>query len=810
MPDTQESVQLYLAPDHRLDLKKSGLTAATITAAGIAAIPPEDIDKAIGYKIPEVISAYRIPFGNGYERIKVFYHADAKPAPGKKLRKYHQKAGSGNRLYIPATLDASALNDIKKTIYITEGEKKTLKAVQEGLICIGITGLWNWKRKGTDELISDFSRIQLENRKVVLVPDSDYLDASKNLSQAVERLARALQLAGASVYVLNFPEAGDEKVGLDDYLVKHGIEKFHQLPQTLLPLESCCRVERGRLKFYEVESVPMTDSTGKKTGDKYDRYKAPVIIADAIEVIAHARNDINQDWGRLLEFKDKEGVVHRWFMSMDMMSRDGEGIRKELLNRGLFIHPMTKYRMAFNIYIQTTEPVVEEFALCTGSTGWQECNCFVLPGQVIGATEYPVVYQGSNKSIISCKGSLHDWIQTIGMACVGNSRLVFAAALSFAAPLLYICGKENGGFNLQGKSTSGKSTALFVAASIWGSPHYVMGWQGTIVGHECKAAEHNDLVTLIDEISEADPKTLGNIVYMFSNGQGKSRGNVNIEARQNKRWRTLLLSTGEVGLADIMNSDGKKTKAGQEIRLCGIPADTCRYGAFDDIHSYEDGDSFAKHLKKSANNNYGYAGVAFIQHVIEHRESIPETVREVEAQFKSLLPKNSDGQVIRVANRFALIAAAGELATDYGLTGWSAGEAIKASIICLKDWIATRGGVIPHETRETLGQIKRFFENHGSSRFTDCDYPEQTTHNRVGFRKRIIDAEGGASFEYYVFTETFRQEICAGLNAVSAAKLLIERGILKPGAASTTSNVRIPGYGQKRCYIITSKVLEVE
>lgn len=800
-----DNIRLLLAPDHRIDLKNSGLSDATIAAAGIAAVPPNDIAKVIGYNIPDVLSAYTIPFGNGFNRIKVFYAPGAKPAPGKKLRKYHQKAGTGNKLYFSPTLIPTALADIEKTIYLVEGEKKSLKAVQDGILAVGFTGVWNWKRKGTDELIPDFSKISLDGRDVVIVPDSDWKTKGKNLIQAIERFARALQLAGANVSILNLPVEGDEKVGLDDYLVKHGVEKFNILTPEPFPVTPCCRVEGSFLKYYETKTFHILDANGKRTGDTYERYEKPVIIADAIEVIAYGRSAINEDWGIQLEFKDKQGFVHRWFMSFELMSRDGEAVRKELLNKGVFINALKKYRDVLNNYLQITEPELEVFALCTKNTGWHDGDFFMLPDTPIGNPDSPVIYQGSNKNVTSRKGTLDEWIATIGKYCIGNSRLAFAVSVAFAATIIYICGKENGGFHMKGKSSSGKSSTLFVAASVFGSDDYITNWDGTKGGHEGCAAEHNDLLLIMDEISEADAKTLGNTIYMLANGSGKKRLKETAESRPVRKWRNYILSSGEVGLSDIIAGEGKKVKAGQEIRLCDIPANVGKYGVFDELHGHEDGSKFAVAIKKAAKENYGLAGVAFIQNVIKHRESIIEFAQEMENHFHSTLPAGSDGQIIRVSNRFAHVAAAGELATEWGLTGWPKGEATKASLSCLEDWICTRGGVMPHEVKEALTQVRHFFANHGSSRFTDWQLSFHSPQNRAGFKRLIKD-----EYEYFVFPDVFKKEICAGLNHTFVSSLLIERGILMATSGSATTNVRLPELGQTRCYHITSKVFEVE
>ncbi len=67
------------------------------------------------------------------------------------------------------------LTDPSIPLYITEGVKKVLKAVQEGLPTIGVLGVWSWRGKVDDRSvpIPDLDRIVWRGRQVFLVFDSD-------------------------------------------------------------------------------------------------------------------------------------------------------------------------------------------------------------------------------------------------------------------------------------------------------------------------------------------------------------------------------------------------------------------------------------------------------------------------------------------------------------------------------------------------------------------------------------------------------------------------------------------------------------
>lgn len=216
-----------LHPSHIADLKKSELSDETILKAGIKSVPPDMINKKLGFNISDLTSCYEIPYGKDFSRFRTFY-TDNKNG---KQPKYLQRKNTCNRLYIPPDV-RPLLSNPALHLCITEGEKKALKATQEGLPCIALSGLWTWS-DGTKELIPDFDQIALKGRTVYIIPDNDWLQPNKhgykkNLRQAVYQLAEKLKERGARVYVVQLPQ-GNEK-GLDDYLCKHTVQEFEALP----------------------------------------------------------------------------------------------------------------------------------------------------------------------------------------------------------------------------------------------------------------------------------------------------------------------------------------------------------------------------------------------------------------------------------------------------------------------------------------------------------------------------------------------------------------------------------------------------
>ncbi len=222
-----------LASLHYSDLLKSGLSDDTIREAGIRSISLDQIREKMGFVRPGTASVYEIPYNSEYSRYRVFYEPGKEIGEdGKGKPKYLTTKDSGNRLHIPVSVK-TILDDINKPLEITEGAKKALKASQEGLDCIAIPGLWGWKVKDKDELISDFDNIALVGRAIHLVPDNDWQEPNrkgerKNLKQAVYGLAYLLIDRGAKVYLRELPQGALK--GIDDYLCNHSVDELKQLP----------------------------------------------------------------------------------------------------------------------------------------------------------------------------------------------------------------------------------------------------------------------------------------------------------------------------------------------------------------------------------------------------------------------------------------------------------------------------------------------------------------------------------------------------------------------------------------------------
>ena len=218
-------------PQHVQELKRSGITLETATAAGIYTETRHDrITALLGWRVPRKLApALVFPFrttdgDNGYARIK----PDVPRVQQGKAVKYESPTGRPNQIYIPPGTFA-VLNDADHGLLITEGEKKSLRADQDGLRCIGLVGVWGWKESRAERLLPQIEQIEWKGRRVFIVFDSDIADNS-SVQDAESRFAQQLKHHGAIVKVVRLPGGPDgEKVGLDDFLMVHQVDELHKL-----------------------------------------------------------------------------------------------------------------------------------------------------------------------------------------------------------------------------------------------------------------------------------------------------------------------------------------------------------------------------------------------------------------------------------------------------------------------------------------------------------------------------------------------------------------------------------------------------
>lgn len=549
-------------------------------------------------------------------------------------------------------------------------------------------------------------------------------------------------------------------------------------------------------------------------GDK----SVEIFVSGLIAVVADARDISSNSWGKVVRFCDLDGMQKELYIRNSDITTNGGAVVKDLVDMGLQVSSEGKMKDALLHYLNLAPPMEKERAICSDRIGWHDSVYLLHDNTVIGESETRVVYTGSPVGNHNAtKGTIEDWKEHVAALCQGNSLLILAVCVALSSVLLRLLKIESGGFHVFGESSTGKSTTLYVAASVHGVPEHQMGtWRATANGTEGRAKKFNDALMILDELHQSSPKEASDSAYMIMNGKGKQRANVLGEAREVMEWRLNCLSSGETAYAAFIQSGGTRSRAGQEVRMLDISADMgLGMGIFENIHGAKDSHTFAEQLKKASSEFYGSPIRRFLEELVANMEQLEPSFVDIKGRFfQDFVPAGSSGQVQRVAAKMAVTALAGELATVQGLTGWEPDEAYEAVGGCFVRWLATRGTTGQQEAETAVDQVKNFVLRHGMSRFIPVTvsasgqyiqtYPDRQYRDMAGYR--IANAD--RAYEFIVFPEPYKNEMCGGLNWKSVTTTLVERGYLEVGTDGKPQvRRRLPGMPQARVYHFNSTIL---
>ena len=155
-----------------------------------------------------------------------------------------------------------------------------------------------------------------------------------------------------------------------------------------------------------------------------------------------------------------------------------------------------------------------------------------------------------------------------------------------------------------GTTSRGKTTAMRVAASVWGGPKYMRTWDATAVGIERIAAPLNGLPLLLDDTKRVkNPEIAASAVYGIVSNEGRARGQSDEGMREIAQFRTAIVSTGEAPLKDIGQHGGLGARC---ITLWGSPLGE---------PSHESAE-LARRLAVTTQAHYGHIGKGLVEYIL--------------------------------------------------------------------------------------------------------------------------------------------------------------------------------------------------
>ncbi len=762
-----------------------------------------------------------------YERLrrdKPDYKLDSE-GNQKPENKYLCGRGTKNHFYFSPYAAPDELQDVSIPVYIVEGEKKTLALDRyfrergQAALVLGLSGVWNFREsKFIDDpaggsaqvkqstLIPDFNRIAWDGRQAFILFDSN-VHSNSSVGAARTCLKREMSdMFGAHVRTIDLPTDEDGKLnGIDDYLAAKGPEFVDQLLRRHAE-SSGIEIEIGAF-VYRCDSHGVFrcgKSTSKIEGVEWD------IVSSPIRHLGGCRSERGNDWGHLLEITDRKGLVRKFLMPLSM--RNDERIR------AIKNYDITVFNeQALQLYLDYKSSKVLETYRRQGYT--RDCSAFIFHDEVIGSAQ-SVYFDSHGETLTSVQGSLDDWKREVSAFCVGNPYLIFGISVALAPPLFRLLKKEGGVFHFHSDTSSGKSTLLRASGSVWGGggeDGYLRVWNATANALEVICAEHNDGLLCVDEISQCDARDFEKVSYTLINGQGKGRLSRDSKLMDTLGWKTLILSTGNVTTEDKLRQAGVRMNGGHRVRNLDIPV-VGKYGVFDDLH----GETTDKTGRKKFADRLSNAARAYFGAPI--RRLIAELTREKAEDCGALASgflrawgySNAHEEAVRIVEKFALCAAAGVMATEFGITGWDEGEAIDAARLMAELTVGKPDKAkTGSDEEDAVSVVRLFIERHGASRFQPLVvrrvHPGGEPAEPEPQELSIRDQAGYRDSEYFHFTpEVFRTDVCQGMNHERVCAALQSRGLLKTAAGMAFQNKTGPKKDRKNVYSVSRRILTGE
>ena len=452
--------------------------------------------------------------------------------------------------------------------------------------------------------------------------------------------------------------------------------------------------------LYDENNVPWP-STGKfyyidpVTGDLYagrtDTESGEIIAQAPIWVHSRARN-LHQEYSLVVKFFNYDRQEMTMTFPTTFLSDVGGMLGKQLRTLGMPL--IAGKEKSVNRYIDQMAKWCNNTGWVAEKIGWFEGTnppVFVLPNVILRAAtqkkepEPEVFYQPvlvQDARSLTSKGTLKEWQDNVADKAKKNPLLLFGILAGLAGPLNKLAKGESGGFHFCGDTSCGKTSVAQASASVWGDasdPQYmaeqtsIRKWKATVSGLEAYAQLHNDITLCLDEIGGTRPEDISDSIYLLTGGIPKGRSMVDGGLKRQPTWHTLLISTGELTIEQVLRQAGREQKGGLRHRMPDIRCDTRDCGVVYDesLLTREDRAEFVSEFKDNCSQYYGTAGPEFVTWILKQiqikglLEFCTELKVNVRAYRERLLEdiNHLPNEGIRMINRLAIIGVAGLIAS---------------------------------------------------------------------------------------------------------------------------------------------------
>ena len=544
-----------------------------------------------------------------------------------------------------------------------------------------------------------------------------------------------------------------------------------------------------------------------------------LFLSQLFRVEAQLVDGQDNDHSLRLSWLSMNGVKHEMTVNRKDLMGDANNALRALNHQGLVTTTLTAAKAYLVEFLARVESPIR--GRTAREVGWCD-GAYVTPtftaGEVPGGLKVFLNSNGDHQFYSS--GTLQEWKENIGVYAAGNSRLTLAMTLAFTGPLLHLIGADSFGIHLFTRSSQGKTTMSIAAGSIWGGPatptgnaRYVNTWRATANGLESTLATHKDGLLVLDEILQAQPKEINDVIYMINSGTGKTRMSKAIELRPRLAWTLAVLSNGERTPEEIVKAAKIKYTAGADVRMITVPMVE---KGFEVYAPFADRGALTHHLQSASGKYYGTAIRAFLTHLTSQTVGVLDLRPHIEKgrdrwaqseldRIQSGKSGTVDPQVQRVARNFGIIRMAGKIAITAQVLPITIQDLDSALRSSFDGWLSYRGGLTSREAHSGIRSVLNFIEKHARSRFQSCgfasEYDDKQIRDIAGYIKTITGkAKNDQGLEYtkaiatdYLLTSAGFEEACGHEAPRDVIDALKSVGILKCNSKRSQRQHRIPG-----------------
>ncbi|MDP9439033.1 MAG: DUF927 domain-containing protein [Actinomycetota bacterium] len=696
-----------LSERHRRMLEvESGISAAVVAARGYFSVTKKVELKELGFPpSQQIVPGLVIPIYGVDGELKTYQYRPNDPRVDKRGKPVKYETRTGTRMLLDVHPGALHLiGDPKVPALVGEGIKKGDKLWTEGLLGLNMLGVSAYR--GTNELggktlLSDWQYVALNDRRLVYICfDSDAMQKIE-VYRELCKLRDVLKAKGADVWVIYLPHSENgKKVGVDDWFAadpSRTVDDLFALAQKEVkaPPQEVSEYRRVKEALPDAPASPdllipheyVLSSGGVehqdlRTGRDGEPYFVTTDVASEPVVVAGRQEYEGDDGGEALVLYHKR--YGRW--------------QRRIVDRGVAMDARKLTSLAaqgFPVNSITAGDLVRYIAKCETENmshlpvetvsqrlGWQE----TADGEVgfLWGTTYLTGHDGAEadpeahphewaESRVSFKspdpgglqlarglhasGTYEGWRDAVRVV-PGFPHVALGFYGSFVPPLMRIMKIQNFILDFAYGTSTGKTTLMRVAASVWGcadesQPATVLHtWDSTRTWRERAAATLNHLPFLLDDTKKARSREdVSQTIYDIASGRGRGRGTVT-GTQETSSWQTVLLSTGEAPATSFGEHGGAHART--------LSTHSLVWGAEDERTG-----RMVNKLKAGLVLNYGHAGPRFVQFLIRNRNRWDEFRKLYEASHERYINRAGDRAVaVRMAEYFAAIDTAAQLAHE--------------------------------------------------------------------------------------------------------------------------------------------------